>query len=95
LVTADKVSTASSLSTSIHDNHQEVGDNFLEVEFPLLFRDVREYLTSLSTEIGDVTSKVWFSCKIDKKSDHVISAKTGRIDQQHRDSDNRGDMQNE
>jgi hypothetical protein len=95
LVTADKVFTASSLSTSIHDNHQEVADDFLEVEFALLFRDVREYLASLSTEIDDGSSKVWFSCKIDKKSDHVISAKTGRIDQQHRDSDNRGDMQNE
>ena len=95
LVIADKVSTASSLSTSIHYNHQEVANDFLEVEFALLFRDVREYLASLSTEIDDGSSKVWFSCKIDKKSDHVISAKTGRIDQQHRDSDNRGDMQNE
>jgi hypothetical protein len=101
LITADKVISASSLSTfppaasTTCDNHLDAADDTLEVEFPLLFRDVGEYVASLSTEIDDGTSKVWFSCKIDKKSGHIISAKTGRIDQQHRDSDNRGDMQNE
>ena len=99
LITADNMVSISSLSTSpsstASTDYNHAVDDILEVEFPLLFRDVQEYVALSSREIDDGSSKVWFSCKIDKKNGHVISAKTGRIDQQPRDSNNRVDMKNE
>lgn len=52
-------------------------------EFPLQFGDVSKYIDAEYSRMGD-DAKIWFSGKIDKKSGHVISAKTGRIDQQDR-----------
>lgn len=102
LITADKVSVADSLSAlppaeSVPYSliHKDTGCDILEFEFHLLKGELLEHMGELYPWIDDGDCKVWFSGKIDKKSGHVISAKTGVINQQQNDRDNREAVQNE
>jgi len=75
-VCADKIEF-----TSTHDNDAAMANDILHFEFPLLFRDIRNYMAPLHPKIGD-QGKVWFSGKIDIRNRKVISSNLGRIIQQ-------------
>jgi hypothetical protein len=90
LTTANNIARAA--SASINENH-----NVLEFEFYLLKQEILDYLGEPYLWLKDGDSKVWFSCKVDRKNGRVISAKPGRLGQQQQEEDlnKEGDMQNE
>jgi hypothetical protein len=82
LITADKVVSASPSTVSIGYNHAV--DDILEIEFPLFFVDIHNYMAQLYPKIGDC-GKIWFSCRINTKTGRVISANLGRIQDERTD----------
>lgn len=68
LITADKMSTTA-CSSPVDNKAAQSG--ILEFEFHLRRKDILDHMGSID--------EVWFSGKIDNKSGHVISARTGRL----------------
>ncbi|MER5175699.1 MAG: hypothetical protein ABJB76_05190, partial [Candidatus Nitrosocosmicus sp.] len=61
-ITVDKLVES---SASTYDNDVDTSSNILHFEFPMLFRNIRNYMYPLYSKIGDY-GKVWFNGKIDK-----------------------------
>ena len=77
LIDQDETSAASN-----HNNKPDESEgNILDFEFCMVYSDIQGHLAPLHSRIGS-NGKVWFSGKIDKNTEKIISSGFGRIGQQ-------------
>ncbi len=89
LTTADQISQPSCSS----DNSIQIENNSSNLsyfEFPLPLETVRQYIIR-SFNVHKIKDQIWFSCTFDKITGKVLTATTGRKQQQSRIEDNSKD----
>jgi hypothetical protein len=78
LITADKMSTVSPMST--YGDHSDTADDILPFEFSMPYKDTQRYMQELFQKTG-INGRVWVSGKINTKTGMVTSSSLGRINQ--------------